>query len=99
MFTYGFWFYHELQDKVGALPAKHRGDATDSYIQLDTPHALFEVKVSSFRLELFRQNPKCVFCCRIGTLWALEAHRRNEPPHLNLYSVEEGEIKRVEESL
>jgi hypothetical protein len=93
MITYGFWFYHELQDKVGVSPGKHRGDHSDSYIWLDTPANSFEVKVSSLRLELFRQNPKCVTCHRVGTFWLLEAHRHNEPPHLNLYHVEDGTIQ------
>lgn len=92
MISYGFWFYHELQDKVGVLhPACHNGDKEDSYIFLDTPHATHEVKVSSLRLELLRQNPKCVTCHRVGSIWILEAHRKNERPHLNLYHVEEGE--------
>lgn len=90
MITYGFWFYHELQDKVGVEhPACHNGDREDSYIFLDTPHQTHEVKVSSLRMELFRQNPKCVTCHRVGTLWLLEAHRKNERPHLNLYHVED----------
>lgn len=93
MITYGFWFYHELQDKVGVGPGKHRGDHEDSYIILDTPNETFDVKVSSLRLELFRQNPKCVTCHRIGSLWLLEAHRKNEKPHLNLYHVEDGECE------
>lgn len=88
MFTYGFWFYEELAEKVGVSPGKHRGDKTDSYILLeDTRGNLFDVKVSSLRLELFRQNPKCVSCHRIGSLWILESHHRMEPPHLNLYHV------------
>jgi len=93
MLTYGFWFYHELQDLVGTRPAKHRGDNGDSYIELVTPHGILEAKTSSYRLELFRQNPRCVSCHRIGTLWMLEAHHRGEPPHLNLYHVEDGEVK------
>jgi 5-methylcytosine-specific restriction endonuclease McrA len=88
MFTYGFWFYEELAERVGVGPGKHRGDKVDAYIDLEVPTgASFMVKVSSLRLELFRQNPKCVSCERIGALWILEAHHRNEPPHLNLYHV------------
>jgi 5-methylcytosine-specific restriction endonuclease McrA len=90
MFTYGFWFYEELALRVGVGPGKHRGDRVDAYTDLTTPDgATFKVKVSSLRLELFRQNPKCVSCHRIGELWILEAHHRNEPPHLNLYHVGE----------
>ena len=90
MYSHGFWFYHELQDKVGTLPAKHRGDKEDSYIWLGTPNGFFKTKASSYRLELFRQNPHCVSCHRIGSLWALESHHPKEAPHLNLYHVEEG---------
>ena len=90
MYTYGFWFYEELAERVGVGPGKHRGDKVDAYIDLETPTgANFMVKVSSLRLELFRQNPKCVACSRIGALWILESHHRNEPPHLNLYHVGE----------
>jgi 5-methylcytosine-specific restriction endonuclease McrA len=86
MIIYGFWFYEELAEKVGVGPGKHRGDKVDSYIELqDVRGNIFDVKVSSLRLELFRQNPKCVSCHRIGHLWILEAHHRKEPPHLNLY--------------
>lgn len=92
MIIYGFWFYEELAEKVGVGPGKHRGDKTDSYIQLeDARYNIFDVKVSSLRLELFRQNPKCVGCHRVGSLWILEAHRHKEPPHLNLYHVGEEE--------
>lgn len=90
MYVYGFWFYEELRDKVGIRPAKHRGDHSDSYLDLSTPHgALFTVKASSLRYELFRQSPKCVSCDRFGSIWLLEAHHRKEPPHLNLYHVGE----------
>lgn len=93
MIIYGFWFYHELAEKVGTRPGKHHGDEgdrEDSYINLTVPDGTtYRTKTSSFRLELFRQNPKCVACERIGTLWLLEAHRKNEPPHLNLYHVGE----------
>ncbi len=92
MIVYGFWFYEELANKVGVGPGKHRGDKEDAYILLeDARKNLFDVKVSSLRLELFRQNPKCVSCHRIGNLWILEAHRRFETPHLNLYHVQEEE--------
>lgn len=92
MFVYGFWFYEELAEKVGVGPGKHRGDREDSYILLEDARGnLFDVKVSSLRLELFRQNPKCVSCHRIGSLWILESHHRYEPPHLNLYHVGEEE--------
>lgn len=88
LITYGFWLYEELRDKVGVGPGKHRGDPTDSYIELENPHGqVFVVKVSSLRLELFRRNPKCVSCERVGSLWMLQAHRSNEAPHLNLYHV------------
>ncbi len=90
IFTYGFWFYHELQDLVGSSPGKHRGDREDSYIYLDTPnYGTFKVKSSSYRLDLFRQNPCCVSCYRKGSLWLLQAHHKTEPPHLNLYHVED----------
>lgn len=90
MITYGFWFYEELVDKIGVAPGKHRGDREDSYILLEDPRGnLFDVKVSSLRLELFRQNPKCVSCHRVGHLWILQAHHRFETPHLNLYYVGE----------
>lgn len=90
MIVYGFWFYEELCDRVGVGPGKHRGDGEDAYILLeDARKNLFDVKVSSLRLELFRQNPKCVTCDRMGSLWILEAHRRFETPHLNLYHVGE----------
>lgn len=90
MFTYGFWFYEELATQVGVGPGKHRGDKVDSYIDLETPNgASFMVKVSSLRLELFRQNPQCVSCGRIGHIWILESHHRMVPPHLNLYHVGE----------
>lgn len=90
MFIYGFWFYEDLAERVGVRPGKHRGDKTDSYIELeDCRGRLFDVKVSSFRLELFRQNPQCVNCKRIGSLWILEAHHRRDMPHLNLYHVGE----------
>lgn len=92
MIVYGFWFYEELAEKVGVGPGKHRGDKTDSYIQLEDPRGnIFDVKVSSLRMELFRQNPRCVSCHRVGSLWILEAHHRKEPPHLNLYHVGEEE--------
>ncbi len=90
LITYGFWFYEELRDKIGVAPGKHRGDPVDSYIDLDTPRGQsFMVKVSSLRLELFRRDPKCVSCSRVGSLWLLQAHRPSEPPHLNLYHVGE----------
>lgn len=92
MYVYGFWLYEELRDLVGVTPAKHRGDSDDSYIDLTTPHgALFSVKVSSLRLELFRRDPRCVGvgCKRVGSLWLLESHHRKIPPHLNLYHVGE----------
>ena len=90
MYTYGFWFYEELAEKVGTRPGKHRGDHVDSYIQIGTiNHGEFNVKVSSYRMELFRQNPKCVSCERIGSIWMLQAHHAGEPPHLNLYHVGE----------
>lgn len=100
MFTYGFWFYHELQDKVGTRPAKQHGDPVDSYIKLETPNGIYDCKTSSYRLELFRQNPKCVSCDRIGTLWMLQAHHASERPHLNLYHVgdEVEEWKRLSEN-
>ncbi len=86
MYTYGFWFYEELVDRIGLGGGKHHGDREDTYILLDTPnHGSFEVKTSSYRLELFRQNPKCVSCHRIGHLWMLQAHHPNERPHLNLF--------------
>lgn len=93
MIIYGFWFYEELAEKVGVGPGKHRGDKTDSYIKLsDVRGQEFDVKVSSLRLELFRQNPKCVSCHRIGSLWILESHHLRDAPHLNLYHVvEDGE--------
>jgi 5-methylcytosine-specific restriction endonuclease McrA len=88
MFIYGFWFYHELRDLVGVAPAKHRGDYKDSYIQLETPTSgNYTVKDSSLRFDLFRKDPHCVNCDRVGSLWILEAHHRNESPHLNLYHV------------
>lgn len=93
MIDYGYWFYHELQDKVGVRPACHRGDKEDSYLWLETPTASYRTKVSSYRLELFRQNPQCVVCKRVGSLWILQAHRKNEPPHLNLYYVGDGEVE------
>lgn len=90
MFTYGFWFYEELVDKVGLGGGKHHGDKEDTYIELETVnHGAFMVKSSSYRLELFRQNPKCVSCHRVGHLWLLEAHHDFERPHLNLYHVGE----------
>jgi 5-methylcytosine-specific restriction endonuclease McrA len=93
MYSYGFWFYEELAQRVGVGPAKHRVDKTDAYIDLETPVGdNFMVKVSSLRLEMFRQNPRCVSCERIGSLWILESHHRSEPPHLNLYYVGE-EVK------
>lgn len=92
MIVYGFWFYEELAHRVGVAPGKHRGDGEDAYILLeDARKNLFDVKVSSLRMELFRQNPKCVACHRVGHLWILEAHRRFETPHLNLYHVQEEE--------
>lgn len=90
MFVFGFWFYEELAERVGVGPGKHRGDRVDSYIDLSIPSGeCFKVKVSSLRLELFRQNPHCVSCERIGSLWILESHHRKESPHLNLYHVGE----------
>lgn len=90
MFTYGFWFYEELAEKVGTRPGKHHGDHTDSFLELDTPnYGILKTKVSSYRMELFRQNPKCVSCERIGSLWILQSHHAKEPPHLNLYHVGE----------
>lgn len=88
MIVYGFWLYEELAERVGVGPGKHRGDREDSYIELTTPHGqVFDVKASSLRLELFRQNPKCVSCDRIGSLWILESHHIRDNPHLNLYHV------------
>lgn len=101
LITYGFWFYEELRDRVGPGNGKHRGDPEDSYIDLDTPnHGVFTVKVSSLRLELFKRNPKCVACSRVGSLWMLQTHRSAESPHLNLYHVGEEihEWKRLSES-
>lgn len=89
MFTFGFWFYHELQDKIGCRPAKQHGDPEDSFIKLETPNGNYDCKVSSYRMELFRQNPKCVSCERIGSLWILQSHHMKERPHLNLYHVGE----------
>jgi len=89
MFGYGFWFYRELSDRVGVRPGKHHGDHEDSFLQLETPNGTYQAKASSYRLELFRQNPKCVTCERVGSLWILQAHHRNERPHLNLYHVGE----------
>lgn len=88
LITYGFWLYEELRDKVGPGNGKHRGDPEDSYIELSNPHGqTFTVKVTSLRLELFRRDPKCATCFRVGSLWMLQAHRANEAPHLNLYHV------------
>lgn len=89
LITYGYWFYEELRDKVGTRPSKQRGDDRNSYIDLDTPTGIYTVKTSSLRMELFRQNPKCVSCSRVGILWMLQAHRPEETPHLNLYHVGE----------
>jgi len=91
MFTYGFWFYHELQDLIGMNLGGDKPYRNCSFIQLSVPTYpySYSVKVSSPRFELFRQNPKCVSCDRIGSLWILEAHHRNEAPHLNLYHVGE----------
>jgi HNH endonuclease len=99
--TFGFWFYDELRDKVGVAPGKHRGDPQDSYIELVGARGeLYTVKVSSLRLELFRRSPKCVSCERVGSLWLLQSHRLNDPPHLNLYHVGEEvqEWKRLSEN-
>lgn len=90
MFTYGFWFYEELVDKVGVDGGKHRGQPFDHYMDLETPdHNIFTVKVTSYRLELFKRSPKCVSCDRVGSIWLLQAHHRREPPHLNLYHLGE----------
>lgn len=90
-FAYGFWFYEELAEKLGIRPGLHHwdeGDREDSYIHLTVPNGTtYEVKASSFRYELFRQNPKCVNCHRVGQLWILEAHHKSDRPHLNLYHV------------
>jgi hypothetical protein len=88
MIDYGYWFYHELADKIG-LPGKPYDKQGDSYIVLETPRGTFDVKISSLRMELFRKNPKCVSCHRKGTLWILQAHRPNEAPHLNLFAIGE----------
>ena len=90
LFTFGFWFYDELRDKVGPGNGKHKGDPTDSYIELTNAHGhVYSVKVSSLRLELFKRDPKCVSCDRVGSLWLLQSHRPHETPHLNLYHVGE----------
>jgi len=78
MITYGFWFYEELRAYVG-------GGRPD--ITLTISHGdVFDVRVNSTRLELLKQNPKCVSCNRTGELWMLQSHR-GERPHLNLYAV------------
>lgn len=91
MYTYGSWFYHELQDKVGLYGGKHRGEREDKYIELRVPNRAepFIVKSSSYRLELFRHDPRCVSCHRIGSIWLLQAHHKNDRPHLNLFHVED----------
>lgn len=91
VFTYGFWFYHELQDKVGLGGGKHHGQREDAHIELHVPNRAdpFIVKSSSYRLELFRHNPKCISCHRVGNIWMLQAHHKNDRPHLNLYHVED----------
>jgi 5-methylcytosine-specific restriction endonuclease McrA len=89
MIVYGFWFYEELVDKVGITQRENEG--SDYIILEDARGNIFDVKAVSYRLELFKQNPKCVACHRVGNLWVLEAHRRFETPHLNLYHIQEEE--------
>lgn len=90
MIAYGFWLYEELKNLVGSSPGKHRGDRKDSFLVLHTPNMGAQlVKSSSLRLELFRKDPRCVTCDRVGSLWILESQSINIRPHLNLYHVGE----------
>jgi hypothetical protein len=85
MYVYGFWFYNELRDLIGIDHGDER-----NYIDLETPNrGIQKVKSYSPRLQLFRENPKCVDCERTGMIWILEAHHLRESPHLNLYYVGE----------
>lgn len=89
MYTYGFWFYHELRNRIG-ISVKNDVNNKHSFIELVTPHKeTFLVKVSSIRLKLFKKNPKCVTCKRVGNLWVLESPTAKERPHLNLYHIGE----------
>lgn len=90
MFIYGFWFYEDIINRIGErLSSPRRGSQSDDkFIALtNSHHETFEVKVSSPRMELFRQNPKCVNCDHMGSIWILQGHHAKETPHLNLYHV------------
>jgi len=90
--TYGFWFYHELRELVGFSELNIQRHA---YLKTPSFTCPFKVNISGIRLELFKRNPACVSCDRIGSLWMLQSHK-NEPPHLNLYHVgESSEYKRL----
>jgi len=89
MITYGFWFYKELLDLISSPFSRRYEKRGDNYIDLKTPNETFSVKISSIRMQLFRQNPKCVSCNRVGSVWMLQAHRPKEVAHLNLYHVGE----------
>lgn len=47
----------------------------------------FQVKVSSQRLVLFKQNPSCVCCGIKGSIILLQRNTNNEIPHFNFYAV------------
>lgn len=102
LFTYGFWFYDELREKL------HGGQGK---IWLDTPNfGKFLVTANSSKLGCLKRSPMCVSCDRVGSIWMLQSHGKlvtplteqekffgvkrkikhsdEQRPHLNLWAVD-----------
>ncbi len=78
----GFWFYHEIDSLLGKPK-----------INLELPNGnTIQVKGNSDRLKLLKNNPECVICNKVGTLWILQCQNSIKQPwansmHLGLYWV------------
>lgn len=76
----GFWFYHELDNLIG-----------QPYVNLTTPNdGIVCVKGNTTRLKLLKNNPECIICNRVGTVWFLQKQKSHKNTwdnclHLGLY--------------
>ena len=85
MIVYGVWFYDELLPLIGRGSERSRNKMI-----LTTAHRKqFLVKSFSGRLLVLKNNPRCVQCGKVGSIWVLETHRKDHAPHLNLYAINE----------
>src|ERR1700723_598067 len=70
------------------LPRIGKGKSKEPFT---TPYGIFDVKMSSNRLECLRRNQTCMWCGKTGTFFRLEMEKvsdiasRSASPHLNLY--------------